>query len=406
MTRRWMAGALVWAAASAAVAGAADEPAEAFLGNWDIRILNERDPVGSGWWGIERADGALRASMVWGGGGVSRIDRVEVADGELRLIRPRGKTQTVFRAVRIGDELMGSVGAGRRASQYFVGRRAPDLCDVSGRWRIVPNGDESLAAILQVEERDGRISGTAMDHEGVVHEIVKATRQGRRFTCTIDGDKPPPVTLRGEIRGDRFEGTAAATPPGGGDEMTVTVRGTRERAWGDPVVLFDGKSLAGWRPKNPSGKSGWKVDGGALVNTPPDTNIVSEALFRDFRIHVEFNVDPKSNSGIYLRGRYEIQILDDAGKGAQPHGNGAVYGRIAPKANASKPAGEWQTCDATLIGRCLTVVLNGETIIDREIVEGITGGALDPWEGEPGPIMLQGDHGRIRFRSVVVTPSK
>src|SRR2546425_1271162 len=124
-----------------------------------------------------------------------------------------------------------------------------------------------------------------------------------------------------------------------------------------------------------------------------------------FQAHLEFNVEPHSNSGVYLRGRYEIQILDDPSKVTEEHGCGALYSRIAPKLDATRPAGEWQTFDITLVGRSLTVVLNGKTIIDGGQVDGITGGAINPFEGEPGPLMLQGDHGKVRFRNIVVTPA-
>jgi hypothetical protein len=87
------------------------------------------------------------------------------------------------------------------------------------------------------------------------------------------------------------------------------------------------------------------------------------------------------------------------------HGCGAVYSRIAPKVNAAKAAGEWQTLDVELAGRQVKVTLNG-TVVTEGIVEGVTGGAISPYEGEPGPLMLQGDHGKVRFRNIVVTPGR
>jgi hypothetical protein len=150
------------------------------------------------------------------------------------------------------------------------------------------------------------------------------------------------------------------------------------------------------------------VDGNLAVVDPKDNaDLVSERSFQDMKLHIEFNVDPKSNSGVYLRGRYEIQILDnpDAKMALDSHGCGGVYSRIAPNRDATKPAGEWQVYDITMVGRQITVVLNGQTIVQGE-VEGITGGALDPYEGEPGPLMLQGDHGKVRFRNIVVTPAR
>ncbi len=134
---------------------------------------------------------------------------------------------------------------------------------------------------------------------------------------------------------------------------------------------------------------------------------MTEQVFQDMKLHIEFNVDAKSNSGVYLRGRYEIQILDnpDAKMALDSHGCGGLYSRVAPKLDATKKAGEWQSYDITFVGRQLQVVLNGQEILNT-IVDGITGGALNPFEGEPGPLMLQGDHGKVRFRNIVVTPAR
>jgi hypothetical protein len=177
--------------------------------------------------------------------------------------------------------------------------------------------------------------------------------------------------------------------------------------WGAPVTLFDGKTLDGWRLRDPKAKLGWAAQDGELVVVQPKDNadLVTERTFQDLKLHLEFNVDPQSNSGVYLRGRYEIQILDDPKLTTESHGCGALYSRLAPALDATKPAGEWQTFDMTFVGRRLTVKLNGKTIIDDAEVEGITGGAVNPFEGEPGPLMLQGDHGKVRFRNIVVTPA-
>lgn len=142
------------------------------------------------------------------------------------------------------------------------------------------------------------------------------------------------------------------------------------------------------------------------MNTDKGTDLVTEESFRDFRLHVEFKYPPGSNSGIYLRGRYEVQIQDDYGKEPGSRFIGGVYGFLTPVKNAGKPAGEWQSYDITLLGRWITVVLNGETVIDHQEIPGITGGALDSHEGEPGPIMLQGDHGPVTFRNLVLTPAR
>ena len=169
-----------------------------------------------------------------------------------------------------------------------------------------------------------------------------------------------------------------------------------------PVELFNGKDLRGWQPSGPESK--WSVQAGTLRNTPPAVDLVSEQKFWNFKLHVEFRITERSNSGIGLRGRYEIQILDDFGRPPGTHGASALYSRIAPRVNASKPAGEWQTYDIRLVGRTLTVVHNGTTVLDRVEVEGLTAIAQNSDEALPGPFIIQGDHGYVEFKSFLVTP--
>ena len=149
------------------------------------------------------------------------------------------------------------------------------------------------------------------------------------------------------------------------------------------VKPFDGKTLTGWRPRDPKAKNGWAVVDGELVVVDPKGNsdLVSEVTFQDMQLHLEFNIEPKLNSGVYLRGRYEIQIDNpDAKMALDTHGCGAVYSRLAPTIDATKPAGEWQTLDIEFIGREIEVKLNGKTTV-KGVVDGITGGALSPWSG-------------------------
>jgi hypothetical protein len=148
----------------------------------------------------------------------------------------------------------------------------------------------------------------------------------------------------------------------------------------------------------------WTVENGILKNAPGTTDIMSQQKFKDFKLHAEYRYEAGSNSGIGLRGRYEIQIHDDYGKPAYNKGHGSLYSRIAPTSNPSKPAGQWQAADITLVGNRLTVALNGTTIIDNQEVEGLTAIAIDPDEADPGPFVIQGDHGAVEFRKFTVTP--
>ena len=170
-----------------------------------------------------------------------------------------------------------------------------------------------------------------------------------------------------------------------------------------PVVLFDGRDLSGWR--STAGKSGkWLVEDGVLRNQGDAPNLVSNEKFSNFRLLMEFRVAPGSNSGISLRSRYEVQILDDFGEPPSIHGNGAVYSTIRPSVNASLSPESRQTFDITLIGRDVTVELNGKVIIDKQTIDGLTAMATDAREADPGPLALQGDHGPIEFYKIVVTP--
>ena len=171
----------------------------------------------------------------------------------------------------------------------------------------------------------------------------------------------------------------------------------------EPVALFNGKDTSGWRLLV-TGRPGWLVKDGNLVNEPQASDIVSEAKFWNFVARVEFRYGKGSNSGIALRGRYEVQIHDNYGKPPDVHGTGALYSRIAPSVNASRPAGEWQDLEIRLVGMTVSVKLNGVTIIDHQRIEGPTAMTMDPNEDQPGPIVLQGDHGIVEFRKVEITP--
>ncbi|SFV01713.1 3-keto-disaccharide hydrolase [Pseudoduganella namucuonensis] len=175
--------------------------------------------------------------------------------------------------------------------------------------------------------------------------------------------------------------------------------------WGKPVELFNGRNLNGWRPQHVTAAPCWQIENGLLTNAAPCTNLISDATFGDFKVRMEFMNVAGGNSGLYLRGRYEVQISDAYGLAVDPLRMGAVYGHVRPQANASRKAGEWQTLEVTLSGRFVTVVLNGVTVIDGQEIPGITGGALDSRETEAGPLLLQGDHTKVFIRKLSVARS-
>jgi hypothetical protein len=277
-----------------------------------------------------------------------------------------------------------------------------------GNWNLTgdpPN--EANVYWLQVKDEGGQVSALFLNRGGSPVPAKDVKVQNGMLTFTIAGDDPKQTVML-HASGDKLTGTVGAN--------NVKVTGVRPPTWpacdanaphtfGTPVVLFDGKSLDAWGVQNKGKPMGWTVEEGAMTNTPPANNLVSKQNFWNFTIDAEYKLSEKGNSGIYLRGRYEMQVLDDAGnKPGDVHGHMALYARKAPDKNVSKPAGEWQTASITLVGNCLSATLNGQTVHDNVKVEGITGGALDARENQPGPIMIQGDHEKVWFRKVVVTP--
>jgi hypothetical protein len=216
-------------------------------------------------------------------------------------------------------------------------------------------------------------------------------------------------TFHAKRKGNGLEGTTTVR------DKTVAFTGTRPPTWapanangahtyGKPVELFDGKTLDTWGVQEAGKPMGWSIVDGAMTNEKGANNLVSKQTFKDFKIQAEYKIEPGSNSGIYLRGRYELQVLDDFGKAPETHGHMAIYAWVAPTVNASKPASEWQVMEAVIVGNKVTVTLNGQKIHDNATIQAITGGALDANETQPGPIMLQGDHGKVSYRKVTVTP--
>ncbi|MGI8741940.1 MAG: 3-keto-disaccharide hydrolase [Bryobacteraceae bacterium] len=262
---------------------------------------------------------------------------------------------------------------------------------VKGKFVGAPGGQ--LDDIPKITIFDGEMR---FSFERRYHKDPKQLEKGL-YWARIEAGK-----LKGtfEIEGDPFsylEWTGVRAP---------TLADKDDGAWkrGDPINVFNGRDLTGWQPVGMTRSAAWMVKDALLTNSPGATDLVSERKFQNFDLHVEYLIGPRSNSGIGLRGRYEVQILDDYGKPASLHSNGALYSRVAPSMNASKPPGEWQTFDIRLIGRQVSVALNGLKIIDKANIDGLTAIAIDPNEADPGPIVLQGDHGLVQFRKIVLYP--
>jgi len=326
----FMTAGLLCGASALFAAEACCDAAKPFVGRWALTIPGG----GAGWLGVEQQScGALKGSLLWGGGSVMPVAETKVENGALIVIRKHNAKKD--------------------------GKDVQNIETITAKL----DGDK-LALSTRTVNADGK-------------EIGKAEFTGKKIA-----DIPPTPDLS-KIK------------------------------FGTPIPLLNGKDMTGWKAMNEKAPNFWAVKDGLLSNRVqkgPDgknlhgTNIRTEAEFGDFNLKTEVRVPKGGNSGIYLRGIYEVQVAESYGKPCDSHHMGALYSRITPSVAAEKPAGEWQTVDITLADRHLTVILNGTKIIDNQPVLGCTGGALTSDEFKPGPIYLQGDHTDVDYRNMVLTP--
>lgn len=302
-----------------------------------------------------------------------------------------------------------------------------------GNWALkMPNG---AAGWLTLSQEDGKPSGelwtvgggralTEMKIKGESLEFVRKIKVGKpafvggpptgqrvacRYSATVKGKRIDLVMHRPLADGtaEDLSFTGKRMPPLPPKPNLDHVK------FGEPIALFNGRNLDGWKLTNPKQVNGWKAIDGELVNTTKKLdfspysqfgNLRTEREFMDFNLKIEFQVPPGGNSGIYLRGIYEAQVLDRDSKMQGIQGVGAIFGRIKPTENAGKLGGEWNSYDITLVDRHATVILNGKKVIDNHPIAGCTNGALHADETIPGPLYLQGDHTAVRYRNIVLRP--
>lgn len=310
-----------------------------------------------------------------------------------------------------------------------------------GMWALTLDYENNNAGWLEVRQEDGYLDAEILWRWASVYPVD--------FTMIFEGDlllvrgndqvrkrdeKGSPILVHHpiywydvEMDGeDRIKGVASFPNKNGIEVERVNFSGKRIPAYGaapDPdkikygkaIDLFNGKNLKGWELLEAGSVNGWKVVDGVLLNDPVQKegedhihygNLKTTDTFEDFKLSLEVNIPSGSNSGVYLRGIYEVQVLDSYGRPLDSHNMGGLYSRITPSEAAEKPAGEWQKMEMILNKRHLTVILNGTTIIDNQPVKGVTGGAIRSDEFVPGPIYLQGDHGKVSYRNIVLTPIK
>lgn len=313
---------------------------------------------------------------------------------------------------------------------------AAGVDDFVGRWALDLRG--SAAGWLKVVQEDNYLDASVLWGGGSVLPVDFVTIDGDTLyvTRTVKIERKDDAgkvvrtqtatdVLELKVDGDAMEGKRISPRRSGRGYSEETFTGKRIPAvppapdlskvkFGKPIALFNGKDLSGWRLTNEHQANGWSVVDGVLVNNPVQKegrhrsygNLRTDREFEDFNLTLDVNVPKGGNSGIYLRGIYEVQVADTYGKPLDPHNMGGIYSRITPSVAAEKPAGEWQHCDITLVDRHVTVKLNGKTIIDNAPLEGCTGGALTADEFKPGPLYLQGDHTGVSYRNMVLRPAE
>lgn len=279
-----------------------------------------------------------------------------------------------------------------------------------GRWDltiVTPKG--TYPSWLEVKGNDVRLVGRVSS----VHSAKDVKIDGSRLTFSSSEWFGKPINVdwefqaaRGKLTGtqkraDGVEGKIAGVP-------APLLNREMPSKWSKPKPIFNGKDLTGWEPDDAS-KNNWKAENGELVDGSPGANLRTTGKFQDFKLHIEYNCPDKGNSGVYLRGRYEVQVeYEPPGTDDKFHSMGAIYGFLAPSVEIPRRPGNWETYDVTLVGRTVTVVRDGIKTIDSQEIPGITGGAIDSHEAKPGVIYLQGDHtGNMRFRNITISvPAK
>jgi hypothetical protein len=277
-----------------------------------------------------------------------------------------------------------------------------------GCWdfNITQSNGKPAAVWLGIQKKAGGLDIWYQPTDGHVFEVPDYKVSGSHLTLSMEHDT--------SIELDAKDGKLVGTQKHSGQSIELTglpapaLQGHEPKAWTKPVKLFDGKDLSGWTPIGDTANNHWVVQDGDLLNEKHGANLKSNAKFTDFKVHFEVNCPDDANSGFYLRGPYELQLeYEKSGTEPPERAMGAIYGRVAPSSLLPRKPGEWESFDVTLVGRTVTVVRDGTLTIDQKEIDGITGGALDANEGEPGSFYIQGDHtGGLKFRNITVSVPK
>jgi Domain of Unknown Function (DUF1080) len=278
-----------------------------------------------------------------------------------------------------------------------------------GRWDLTIKTEKAtFPSWIEVLDKDGQLQVLLQAREGSVHpaeakidsgHLIITTSRDTLWDLAIQGQSLTGEVKRGGVKSAGISGMKAPA-----------MNRPEPKSWSKPQKLFNGKDLTGWAARNTTDNAkakanAWKVENGVLINREQGFNLITTRKFDDFKLHIEYNIDEKGNSGIYLRGRYENQITAGPVRGL--NGLASIYGRVAPTVEIPAKPGQWRSEDVMLVGRTVTIAIDGVTVIDHQEIRGITGGALDSDEDAPGPIYLQGDHtGGIRYRNIMIAVPK
>jgi hypothetical protein len=279
----------------------------------------------------------------------------------------------------------------------------------AGRWdiTITPQNDAPYPDWMELVDKSGKLEVRVQPRAGSVHPVREATMDGTHLKLTVS----PTILWELEVTRNQLTGVQRTTDAGPARIAGVRapeLKRAAPKAWTNPEPLLNGRDLTGWEPFPAGAANHWVMEDGVLLNKEHGANLKTTRKFDDFKLHIEYNCPEDGNSGIYLRGRDEIQVAyEKPGVNDKFHDMGAIYGFLAPAVELPRKPGQWESFDVTLVGRYLTIIRNGVKTVDNQEIAGISGGALDANEGEPGPLYLQGDHtGGMKYRNITVSLPK
>jgi 3-keto-disaccharide hydrolase len=315
-------------------------------------------------------------------------------------------------AIAIALALSSLTARAQASSSSSQSVQAADLKAFLGRWDLTLKApDREYPSWIEIQQQNGQLTAQFVGRWGNARPLPKIEVQGTHITFVSpkeEEDRKEDMVFDGALSGKTLSGTTTGqdgTPWRWTGVRAPDLDKTGEPKWGKPIELFNGKDLTGWK-MSAAGPPTWTVQDGNLVSPGNGPEIITDIRVQDFKLHIEFNCGKESNSGVYLRGRYEVQIETDSVAEPPSHHTGGVYGFLAPSPEQPRTPDTWQTFDITLVGRRVTVVQNGKTVINNQEIPGITGGALNSHESLAAPIYLQGsEKGHVAFRKITLTPA-